>query len=105
MHLNTLFVTLFIFLFSLTGAVSLSQINHHPDSKSIVKAIIAMAHNLDLRVIAEGVETEQQCVMLQEYGCDLMQGYYFSKALPGEEFISLALESRDVHSGYFSLKG
>jgi EAL domain-containing protein (putative c-di-GMP-specific phosphodiesterase class I) len=81
------------------------DIAHEPDSKSIVKAIIAMAHNLDLRVIAEGVETEQQCLLLQEYGCDRMQGYYFSKALPGEEFISLALESRDVHSGYFSLKG
>jgi EAL domain-containing protein (putative c-di-GMP-specific phosphodiesterase class I) len=34
-----------------------------------------------------------------------LQGYYFSRALPGEEFISIALESRDVHSGYFSLKG
>jgi EAL domain-containing protein (putative c-di-GMP-specific phosphodiesterase class I) len=105
LHLNSLFVTLFIFLFSLTAAVSLSQINHHPDSKSIVKAIIAMAHNLDLRVIAEGIETEQQCLLLQEYGCDVMQGFYFTRALPVEEFISIALESRDVHSGYFSLKG
>jgi diguanylate cyclase (GGDEF)-like protein len=81
------------------------DVAHDTDSKSIVKAIIAMAHNLDLSVIAEGVETEQQSLMLQEYGCDLMQGYYFSKALPGEEFLSLALETRDVHSGYFSLRG
>ena len=81
------------------------DIAHDPDSKSIVKAIIAMAHNMDLKVIAEGIETEQQCLLLQEYGCDVMQGYYFSRALPGEEIISLALESRDVHSGYFSLKG
>jgi diguanylate cyclase (GGDEF)-like protein len=81
------------------------DVAHDTDSKSIVKAIIAMAHNLDLSVIAEGVETEQQSLMLQEYGCDLMQGYYFSKALPGEEFLSLALETRDVPSGYFSLRG
>jgi diguanylate cyclase (GGDEF)-like protein len=81
------------------------DVAHDTDSKSIVKAIIAMAHNLDLSVIAEGVESEQQSLMLQEYGCDLMQGYYFSKALPGEEFLSLALETRDVPSGYFSLRG
>jgi EAL domain-containing protein (putative c-di-GMP-specific phosphodiesterase class I) len=80
------------------------DIIHDPDSQSIVKAIIAMAHNMDLKVVAEGIETEQQCLLLQQYGCDLMQGYYFYKDLPGEEISSLVKESGDMHSEYLSLK-
>ncbi len=53
------------------------------DSMSIVKAIIAMAHNLDIKVTAEGVETEEQYLILRECACDLMQGYYFCRALSG----------------------
>jgi EAL domain-containing protein (putative c-di-GMP-specific phosphodiesterase class I) len=75
-----------------------------PDSKSIVQAIIAMAHNMDLKVIAEGIETEQQGILLKEYGCDLMQGYYFYKDMPGEDIITLLQKSSNEHSCYCSLK-
>lgn len=52
-------------------------------SRAIVRSIVAMAHNLNLRVVAEGVETEQQFDLLKEYGCDAIQGYLFSRpALP-----------------------
>lgn len=64
------------------------------DDATITKTIIAMAHNLRLKVIAEGVETEAQMNFLREYGCDEMQGYYFSRPLPGNEFTAL-LRSRE----------
>jgi EAL domain-containing protein (putative c-di-GMP-specific phosphodiesterase class I) len=80
------------------------DIVHDSESKAIVKAIIAMAHNLDLKVIAEGIETDQQCSMLREYGCDFMQGYYFYRCLPGEEIGSLVQASPDMHYQYQSAK-
>ncbi len=56
------------------------------DDKAIVKAIIQMAHNMDLEVLAEGVETRQQAKFLRSIGCDKLQGYLFSKPVPHDEF-------------------
>jgi EAL domain-containing protein (putative c-di-GMP-specific phosphodiesterase class I) len=47
----------------------------------IARAIIALGHNLQMKVIAEGVETHEQLAFLRDHGCDQMQGYYFSPAL------------------------
>lgn len=63
------------------------------DDAAITQAIIAMAHGLKLKVIAEGAETGEQLNFLRTHKCDEMQGYYFSKPLPESEFISL-LQSR-----------
>jgi len=57
-----------------------------PDDAALAKAIIGMAHSLGLMVIGEGVETEEQLKFLQSEGCDWVQGFYFSKALPPEDF-------------------
>ncbi|HYD80720.1 MAG TPA: EAL domain-containing protein [Paucimonas sp.] len=52
---------------------------------AITTSIIQLGHNLGLDVIAEGVETEEQMSLLQELGCDVVQGFYFGKPLPAEE--------------------
>lgn len=52
----------------------------------IIDAIIKMAHSMGYKTVAEGVETEEQYLKMKELGCDYIQGYYFSKPLPCEEF-------------------
>jgi diguanylate cyclase (GGDEF)-like protein/PAS domain S-box-containing protein len=83
-----------------TGYSSLSYLKHFPvdqlkvdrsfvkdipwdtDDMEITAAIIVLAHKLNLKVVAEGVETEQQLLFLQQNQCDLLQGYLFSRPLP-----------------------
>lgn len=57
-----------------------------PDNEAIVTAIIGMARSLNLRVIAEGVETVEQLNLLRKFGCHIMQGYYFSRPIPAADF-------------------
>jgi EAL domain-containing protein (putative c-di-GMP-specific phosphodiesterase class I) len=57
-----------------------------PDDAVIVQTIIAMAKNLKLEVIAEGVETEEQRLFLEQSGCPAYQGYLFGRPVPIEEF-------------------
>ena len=57
-----------------------------PDGLALVSTIINLAHSLKLKVVAEGVETEEQSRLLRLLNCDEMQGYLFSKPLPGEIF-------------------
>ena len=65
--------------------------NLEPGSKdlALVEAIVVMAHKLGLKVIAEGIETEQQKELLITIGCDFGQGYLFSKPLPANQFEAL----------------
>ena len=66
------------------------DISTDPEDKAIVSAIIHMAKSLGLKTIAEGVETEGQLAFLQEQECDEVQGYYFSKPVPAEQFEAFA---------------
>jgi diguanylate cyclase (GGDEF)-like protein len=66
-----------------------------PDDSALVMAIITLAHNLRLRVIAEGVETEEQLRLLHLLRCDEIQGNLFSKPVPAEVLVTLL----DSHSG------
>jgi len=62
------------------------DITTDPDDATIVSAIIAMAHRLNLEVVAEGVETEAQLNYLRQSNCDIVQGYFYSPPVPEEEF-------------------
>lgn len=60
-----------------------------PDETTIVTAVISMGRSLKLRVVAEGVETQEELVFLQAHQCDEAQGYYFSRPVLPEQFASL----------------
>jgi len=66
------------------------DISTDPEDRAIVGAIINMAKSLGLKTIAEGVETAGQLAFLREQGCDEMQGYYYSKPLPADQFEAFA---------------
>jgi diguanylate cyclase (GGDEF)-like protein/PAS domain S-box-containing protein len=59
----------------------------------IIAAVIALAHQLKLTVVAEGVETEKQSVFLRESACEHLQGYLFSRPMPGDEITALLMRS------------
>jgi EAL domain-containing protein (putative c-di-GMP-specific phosphodiesterase class I) len=65
------------------------DINLDPDDAALTVAIIGMAHNLKVAVVAEGVETRAQGEFLRSHGCDAIQGFYFSKPLSAEDFAAL----------------
>ena len=67
-----------------------------PESATIVKGIVELAHALDLKVCVEGVETEAALSLLREYGCDLFQGYYFYPPLPKDDVSRLLAERTAV---------
>jgi diguanylate cyclase (GGDEF)-like protein/PAS domain S-box-containing protein len=62
------------------------EMNVNPEGMSLVSTIISLAHSLQLKVVAEGVETEEQQRMLKLLKCDQMQGYLFCKPIPAEDF-------------------
>lgn len=64
------------------------QIETSPKTCTIINGIIQMVHHLGIKVIAEGAETEAQVKFLRDNGCDYIQGYYFSKPLPEEDFLA-----------------
>ncbi|MFJ1468845.1 putative bifunctional diguanylate cyclase/phosphodiesterase [Massilia orientalis] len=62
----------------------ISGLPQDSENAAITRAIIAMAHGLKMIVVAEGVETGEQLVLLEEYGCDLVQGFYLGRPAPPE---------------------
>jgi EAL domain-containing protein (putative c-di-GMP-specific phosphodiesterase class I) len=71
----------------------INAMSKDPNAMTLVSTIISLAHSLHLKVIAEGVETEQQAKYLRLLKCDEMQGYLFSKPLPMEGLVALLRKS------------
>ncbi|MGR9085900.1 MAG: EAL domain-containing protein [Gammaproteobacteria bacterium] len=65
------------------------DLGQDPDDEILVRTIIAMAHNLDLKVVAEGVETEIQYDYVKHYGCDTVQGFLFGQPVPCDQIAQL----------------
>ena len=80
------------------------DITTDPDDAAITQAVISMAHNLELTVIAEGVETEAQLAFLAQYGCDEVQGFLFSRPVPGDECAALIRDDRRLTQLVESIK-
>lgn len=69
----------------------IDDIDKNRSDKNMVEAIINIAHNLGLEVVAEGVESESQLAVLSEFGCEMLQGYLFSKPLTPAKFEKLLI--------------
>jgi EAL domain-containing protein (putative c-di-GMP-specific phosphodiesterase class I) len=72
------------------------DITTDPDDATITQAVISMAHSLGLKVVAEGVETEAQLAFLMRYGCDEVQGFLFSRPVPGDDCGKLIAQARPM---------
>ncbi|BBB70060.1 hypothetical protein UNDYM_5807 [Undibacterium sp. YM2] len=70
------------------------DVTNNPGDAAITTAVIAMAHSLNLRVVAEGVETEGQLQLLRRLRCDEIQGYYFSRPVPADAFATMLREGK-----------
>ena len=75
------------------------NIEHNATDFRLVELILDIARYLKVPVVAEGVETEEQLAMLKDAGCDLVQGYYFSRPLPPEEFEKLIINEMNIDRG------
>jgi EAL domain-containing protein (putative c-di-GMP-specific phosphodiesterase class I) len=71
----------------------ISNMDKDTEGREIVRAIIVLAHNLDLTVVAEGTETDEQINQLKQFGCELAQGFRFSRPADAEAMVGLLLKS------------
>ncbi|MCY1346958.1 Phytochrome-like protein cph2 [compost metagenome] len=89
MHLNSLPITLLKIDKSFVAGM-----RERAENRQLVRAMINLAHNLDLQVVAEGVEDEEQLALLQQYGCDQAQGYLISRPQPLPELLRFLLQGQ-----------
>jgi EAL domain-containing protein (putative c-di-GMP-specific phosphodiesterase class I) len=72
----------------------ISHMDRDLESREIVRIIIMLAHNLGLKVIAEGTETEEHINMLKPLNCEMAQGYFFSRPADGQAMLELLARNR-----------
>ena len=89
-HLNSLPIALLKIDKSFVGGMESRE-----ENRKLVPAMINLAHNLKLEVVAEGVETPEQLALLRSFGCDQVQGYYISKPLPLPELVTFLTHDTD----------
>ena len=66
-------------------------------TRNVISCILELAEQLDMETVAEGIETEEQIDSLRRLGCDVVQGYYFSRPLPQEQFERWIQEFEEIH--------
>ena len=71
----------------------INDIPYNEDACNLVKAILAIGNSLKMNIVAEGVENKAQFQALQNWGCDVIQGYYFQKPMPENEFLSYLMNN------------
>lgn len=71
----------------------LRDFDRDPRTRHVIAHVVAMAHDLGLKVVAEGVETEEQVEFLRTVGCDLAQGYHYARPMPEADFVRLLDET------------
>lgn len=91
--LNYLLEDKFIFDYIKIDKVFIDEINKF-SMEALIKGIITAGHGLKSRIIAEGVEKKEQVTLLKNLGCDMIQGYYYSKPLPVEQIEAYYLQQR-----------
>ncbi|HEO1387703.1 TPA: EAL domain-containing protein, partial [Legionella pneumophila] len=72
----------------------------NPNDASIVEAIIAMAHSLELKVLAEGVDTIDKAFFMHQHGCDEVQGFLYGLPVKADQFVKLMQKNRIRHSKF-----
>ncbi len=70
------------------------EITTHPASRAIVSTIVYLARNLNLLTVAEGIEKPEELEFMRKHGCELFQGFYYSPAVPNDQFLSLLEDSQ-----------
>lgn len=71
------------------------NIEHDKKALNMVKNIIAIGKNFEMKVLAEGVETQRQRDQLEACGCDLIQGYFYSKPLSFDQLVSFVKDNKE----------
>jgi EAL domain-containing protein (putative c-di-GMP-specific phosphodiesterase class I) len=72
----------------------ISNMDTDPENREIVRAIIVLAHNLGLKVVAEGTETEEHINLLKQLNCEMAQGYFFSRPADHQTMFKLLASNR-----------
>jgi len=74
----------------------ISNMDRDPENREIVRAIIMLAHNLGLKVVAEGTETEEHIKLLKKFNCEMAQGYFFSRPADDQVMLKLLASNRSA---------
>lgn len=79
-----------------------NDLEHSGDARAVVAAVVGLAHALDLRVVAEGVETEGQSDILLAMGCDELQGFFFARPMPADTLLAWTQGDKPAGSADFT---
>jgi EAL domain-containing protein (putative c-di-GMP-specific phosphodiesterase class I) len=80
----------------------ITDVEHSADARSVVHAVVQLAHALGLKVVAEGIENERQRRILSDAGCDELQGFLFAKPMTARALLLWAMDDQREHTDGFA---